>query len=122
MNKSGETSIEFFSNHNIENYGVLYPLMTLSKNKDLNIYIVPFLIEYSNTAVKNALIDIVNSFKAEYKISDSKDRLRMHTAAVFATNFVNYMLSLSYDISSPDFVFLLPSVMESVRKAFLNTP
>ena len=46
----------------------------------------------------------------------------MHTAAVFTTNFVNYMLTLAYDISNPDFTFLLPSTIEAVRKAFLQTP
>ena len=46
----------------------------------------------------------------------------MHTAAVFTTNFVNYMLTLAYDIANPDFTFLLPSAIEAVRKAFLHTP
>lgn len=119
---SGATDINILENNGIKNAGVFYPLMTLSKNKDIDFKIVPFLIESNNIAINNTLIQLVKSLKAEYKICSSKERLKMHTAAVFATNFVNYMLSLSYDISSPDFVFLLPSVIESVRKAFLNTP
>jgi predicted short-subunit dehydrogenase-like oxidoreductase (DUF2520 family) len=29
---------------------------------------------------------------------------------------------LAYDIASPDFTLLLPSAIESIRKAFLSTP
>ena len=46
----------------------------------------------------------------------------MHTAAVFGTNFINYILSLAYDIANPNFTYLLPGAIETVRKAFLNNP
>ena len=122
LHTSGATDISVLKDCNIHSYGVLYPLMTLSINKEIDIKIVPFLIEASGTKEIDILINIVNSFKAEYKICTSDERLKMHTAAVFGTNFINYILSLAYDISHPDFVFLLPSVIETVRKAFLINP
>ena len=122
VHTSGATPMGVLDEAGLTNIGVFYPLMTLSMNKDLDIRLVPFLLEASNERLNGILVDIVNSIKAEYKICDSRKRLQFHTAAIFATNFINYSLSLAYDIAHPDFTFLLPSAIESVRKAFLNTP
>lgn len=102
--------------------GVFYPLMTLSKNKEIDMKLVPFLIESNDTGLQQMLCTIVQQMKAEYKICDSAKRLQMHVAAVFVSNFTNYMLALAYQIAHPDFVYLLPCAVETVRKAFLNKP
>lgn len=122
VHTSGATPMNVLKEAGLANVGVLYPLMTLSMNKDLDIRLVPFLLEAEKDSGKEILINIINSIKAEYKVCDSAKRLQFHTAAIFTTNFINYSLSLAYDISNPDFTFLLPSAIESVRKAFLNTP
>ncbi len=100
--------------------GVLYPLMTLSKSKAVDFKIVPFFIEYTSTKVRDILINICNSFGSEYKISSEEERLRMHIAAVFISNFVNYLASLSFDISRPNQIYLMPLAIETIRKAFLS--
>lgn len=120
VHTSGATSIDVFKENGFTNYGVFYPLMTLSKNKDIDFKLVPFLIESKNNI--DILVNLCAMLKAEYKVCDSNKRLQMHTAAVFSTNFINYLLTLSYEIAYPDFTFLLPCAIESVRKAFLNTP
>lgn len=123
VHTSGATPMSVFeANGKIANYGVFYPLMTLSKNKNLDIRMVPFLIEASGKEQEEKLANLVKTLKAEYNICNSQKRLKMHTAAVFTTNFVNYMLTMAYEISHPDFTFLLPSAIEAVRKAFLHTP
>ena len=123
VHTSGATSIDVFNtNSKITNYGVFYPLMTLSRNKNLDIRMIPFLLEANSKENEVKLSGLVSSLKAEYNICNSQKRLKMHTAAVFTTNYVNYMLTLAYDIANPDFTFLLPSAIEAVRKAFLHTP
>ncbi len=123
VHTSGATPMSVFeSNGNIANYGVFYPLMTLSRNKNLDIRMVPFLLEASSKEHEEKLASLVKTLRAEYNICDSQKRLKMHTAAVFTTNFVNYMLTMAYEIAHPDFTFLLPSAIEAVRKAFLQTP
>lgn len=102
--------------------GVFYPLMTLSRNKEIDMKLVPFLIEANDTGLQQMLCTIVQQMKAEYKICNSAKRLQMHVAAVFVSNFTNYMLALAYQIAHPDFVYLLPCAVETVRKAFLNKP
>jgi predicted short-subunit dehydrogenase-like oxidoreductase (DUF2520 family) len=108
--------------YEIDNCGVFYPLMTLSKNKDIDIRLVPFLLESNCKNGEEILTNIVQSLKAEYNFCSSDKRLQMHTAAVFGTNFINYILSLAYDIANPNFTYLLPGAIETVRKAFLNNP
>ncbi len=122
VHTSGATDVKVLADAGLENYGVFYPLMTLSKNKNLDIRMVPFLIEASGKEQEEKLANLVKTLKAEYNICNSQKRLKMHTAAVFTTNFVNYMLTMAYEISHPDFTFLLPSAIEAVRKAFLHTP
>lgn len=122
VHTSGAESMETLKNAGLERCGVLYPLMTLSKNKDLDIRMIPFLLEASCPEDEKILAEVVNSLRAEYKVCDSQKRLQMHTAAVFSTNFINYLLGLSYDVAYPDFTFLLPCAIETVRKAFLNKP
>lgn len=122
VHTSGATSVDVLKEAGFSNYGIFYPLMTLSANKDLDIKLIPFLLEANNNEKLEILKDLTSSIKAEYKVCDSQKRLQFHTAAVFATNFINYILSLAYDISNPEFTFLMPSAIETVRKAFLNTP
>lgn len=122
VHTSGATPMDVLHEAGLKNYGVFYPLMTLSMHKDLDIRLIPFLIEANTTEDENTLKTVVESIKAEYKVCDSQKRLLFHTAAIFTTNFINYSLLLAYDIASPDFTLLLPSAIESIRKAFLNTP
>lgn len=122
VHTSGAEPMETLQKAGIAQYGVFYPLMTLSKNKDLDIRMIPFLLEASDKTQEKKLTTVVNALRAEYKLCNSQKRLQMHTAAVFSTNFINYLLGLSYEISYPDFTFLLPGAIETVRKAFLNKP
>lgn len=122
VHTSGATGIDVLKEYEIDNCGVFYPLMTLSKNKDIDIRLVPFLLESNCKNGEEILTNIVQSLKAEYNFCSSDKRLQMHTAAVFGTNFINYILSLAYDIANPNFTYLLPGAIETVRKAFLNNP
>lgn len=122
VHTSGATSVDVLKDAGFVNYGIFYPLMTLSANKDIDIRLIPFLLEANSDDKIEILKNLTTSLKAEYKVCDSAKRLQFHTAAVFATNFLNYTLSLAYDISCPDFTFLMPSALETVRKAFLHKP
>ena len=122
VHTSGATPMAVLNQAGLTNVGVFYPLMILSMHKDLDIRLIPYLIEADSLQGTETLKELVNSIKAEYKICDSQQRLQFHTAAIFTTNFLNYSLSLAYEIASPDFTLLLPSAIESIRKAFLSTP
>jgi predicted short-subunit dehydrogenase-like oxidoreductase (DUF2520 family) len=114
---SGACSIDILNSN--KKSGVLYPLMTLSKVKPVDFKIVPFFIEFSNKEVETILINIVFSLGAEYRYLDSHGRLKIHLAAVYVSNFINYLAGLAFDLSKPNQIFLLPLAIETVRKAFL---
>ncbi len=108
------SALKMFNNH-----GVLYPLMTLSKTKPVDFSLVPFFLEYNSDISKDQLINICYSLKSEYRITDSSERLKLHVAAVFVCNFINYLTGLAFDIAKPNHMSLLPLAIETVRKAFL---
>lgn len=114
----GSAQMDILKSGNSE-YGVLYPLMTLSKIKPVDFKIVPFLIEYSGEKAGAIIRSIVEKLGSEYKVCSSYERLRLHLAAVYVSNFVNYLISCSFDIAKPDHMFLMPLALETVRKAFL---
>ncbi|OFY28026.1 MAG: hypothetical protein A2X17_00635 [Bacteroidetes bacterium GWF2_41_61] len=99
--------------------GVLYPLMTLSKTKPVDFSVVPIFLEYSNEKVKKELTDICFVLKSEYRVTDSQERLRLHLAAVYVSNFVNYLTGLAFDLAKPNQMFLMSLAIETIRKAFL---
>ncbi|MDP3436535.1 MAG: DUF2520 domain-containing protein [Bacteroidales bacterium] len=105
--------------YDFENNGVLYPLMTLSKTKPVDFSVVPFFLEYSNEKVKRELTDICYFLKSEYKFTDSQERIKLHLAAVYVSNFVNYLTGLAFDLAKPNQMFLMSLAIETIRKAFL---
>ncbi|MEN6619765.1 MAG: DUF2520 domain-containing protein [Rikenellaceae bacterium] len=117
LHTSGASPMDLLSGN--DSYGVLYPLMTLSKIKPVDFRQVPFFIESSSKKVNKILTDILFSLGAEYRILNSHERLKIHLAAVYVSNFVNYLTGLAFDISKPNHMFLMPLAVETVRKAFL---
>ena len=102
-----------------KNHGVLYPLMTLSKTKPVDFGLIPFFLESSNSNVKEQLTNICFSLKSEFRFTDSSERLKLHLAAVYVSNFVNHLTGLAFDLSKPNQMFLMPLAIETIRKAFL---
>ena len=123
VHTSGTKNIDCLSK--FKNYGVLYPLQTFSKDTELKYKEIPFLLE-ANTP-ENLIF--LNEFTSEfydniYHISSEK-RKQIHTAAVFACNFTNYMFSISEDILNKNdisFDILKPLIQETVNKVINNSP
>lgn len=124
LHTSGATPYTVFSTLEAAGYacGVFYPLMTLSRNKNVDFMEIPLLLESNDPTVRQWMSELAFALKAEYLFCDSAKRLRMHTAAVFACNFVNYILGLAFEIAGNSHTFLMPLAWETLRKAFLKTP
>ena len=102
--------------------GVIYPLMTLNRNKNVDFKDVPLLLESTSRELMPILDSIASDLGGEHYFYSSEDRLKMHLAAVFTTNFVNYILGLAFPIVQHDHPLLIPGTIEAVRNAFLHTP
>ena len=79
-------------------FGVLYPLQSLSKDRNIQKGHIPFLVEASSPQVLERITDLVHSISERVEEVDSHTRLKVHLAAVFANNFSNHMQLVAKEI------------------------
>lgn len=104
---------------------VFYPLQTFSKESVLEYSNIPFLIEAGDPETEDVVYRLAKSISETVYQIDSTTRKKIHLAAVFASNFTNYMLSVSHDLlkkEQVDFDILKPLVFETLKKAFIIGP
>ncbi len=118
VHTSGSISIDVFSEKAI-NYGVFYPLQTITKNNFISLKNVPICLEANNEKNLSILRNIAGSLSSSAYEIDSKQRKILHLAAVFACNFTNHMYNLSSKIlekNNLDFDILKPLIAETAGK------
>ncbi|WP_257666433.1 Rossmann-like and DUF2520 domain-containing protein [Parapedobacter tibetensis] len=106
-------------------YGVLYPLQTFSKAKAVDFSSIPLAIEGADEATYVQLENLASSLSNRVFPCDSKQRLSLHVAAVFACNFTNYLYSISADIlyeHNLDFDVIRPLILETAEKVMIHLP
>ncbi len=97
LHTAGALSMDVFRGL-AEEYGVLYPLQSLSKIHPVRLGHIPFLIEGSSGEVEKKVYDLAISITQRVEAADSDTRLMIHLAAVFANNFSNHMVHIAYEI------------------------
>lgn len=124
VHTAGSVPMDILAKH-AENYGVLYPLQTFSKGIPVDLHSVPFFTEASSEELLQALNLVAQSLSAKVHFADSRQRLMLHTAAVFANNYTNLMYVISHDILSGSGLpadALHPLMLETARKAVSGDP
>ena len=117
---SGSVDISILK-HVTQNVGVYYPLQTFYKGADINWETTPLLLEGNSKIVETKLKKLGNLVSKKVKVVDSKARLQIHLAAVFACNFTNAMYVAAYQIiesslTKKDTDLLLPIMQHSFQK------
>lgn len=108
----------------IRNKGVFYPLQTFTAGRSLELSDVPLFIEGNNDFTVDALAGLAGALSTRVRIADSRQRMRLHLAAVFACNFANHMFAVGqqllqeYGLSAD---LIKPLIRETVAKA-LDSP
>jgi len=105
--------------------GVLYPLQTFTKGRDISLSGVPFFIEASDGEVFHLLDELVLSVGGKVHDATASERKMLHLAAVFACNFVNHNLTVASRIAGLagfGFQVLEPLLRETIEKACENGP
>jgi predicted short-subunit dehydrogenase-like oxidoreductase (DUF2520 family) len=124
MHTAGSVPLDVFRD-NAANFGVLYPLQTFSKGRPLNYSQIPFLIE-ANTPENLSLIGKLASSVSNIVIeTNSIQRLYIHLAAIFASNFSNHMYVLAEKLANENkmpFDLLKPLIAETTAKALDMSP
>lgn len=78
-------------------FGVLYPLQTFSKGRNVNFEVIPFFIEANTEKDADYLKNIASALSENVRFMSSEKRRSLHLAAVFACNFTNHIYTLSYN-------------------------
>ena len=106
-------------------YGVLYPLQTFTREKQVAFEKIPLLIEGNSPEVLKRITRLAGSITDQVIPADSNQRLSLHLAAVFASNFSNHMYALAEKISREhglSFELLRPLMEETTSKAISMSP
>ncbi|MDR1593294.1 MAG: DUF2520 domain-containing protein [Prevotellaceae bacterium] len=121
LHTSGSTDINVLKQY-CKNYGVFYPCQAFSAAKIITDFSsVPVLIEAGSDAVLVKLRELAEKISGKVSVWDSGKRMGLHVAAAFSCNFVNSLLSCTFDIcakSGVDFCDLKPLVEKIVEMAF----
>lgn len=105
--------------------GIFYPLQTFTRNHLADFSDIPVFLEGPD-AVLDVIEPLARQISKRVSYLNSADRLQLHLGAVFASNFVNYMLLLSEEaighVGSADLSVYEPLVREVIKKAFQYGP
>lgn len=123
VHTSGAISMSVFTN--FERFGVFYPLQTFSKNKAVDFKNIPICIEANNEQNLYLLEQLARAVSTKvYRIS-SEQRKSLHVAAVFVSNFVNYLYTEGQEICRRNeipFEILHPLILETASKIIDLSP
>lgn len=107
------------------NYGVLYPLQTLSQQKEVDFSQIPLCIEANSPANLQKLSYLAQTISDQVVMVDSEVRRQLHLAAVFVCNFVNHFYAIGEELVQEhhlDFGLLKPLILETATKAMQYSP
>lgn len=105
--------------------GIIYPLQTFTKNRAIDFSEIPFFLESDLKEVELVLTNLSSSLSKHIYFLNAEQRQAIHIAAVFASNFTNFMFTVSKDILDKEGMelnLLKPLIGETVRKAFQSGP
>ncbi|MGI9526769.1 MAG: Rossmann-like and DUF2520 domain-containing protein [Weeksellaceae bacterium] len=117
VHTSGAVPMDVLKRH--ERYGVLYPLQTFSKGRELEYDEIPFYIEASNDEDAAMLQKLASRISSRVYITDSKQRAQLHLSAVWAGNFVNHMYYIAEQMvekAGMSFDHIIPLIEETAAK------
>lgn len=123
VHTTGSASINILKN-STNNYGVLYPLQSIRKETN-HIPTIPFFIDANNQETKEVLLSFAKSISPFVSEANDTQRLFLHIAAVFVSNFTNYLYAVGENICKKqevDFSFLLPLITETALRLTEYSP
>ena len=107
------------------NYGILYPLQTFSKTKQVDFCSIPICIEsYSASTLKQIKV-LAESLSDNVQEINFEKRKTLHLAAVFVCNFTNHMNHIASELMEAEglpFDLVVPLIKETTNKLDELTP
>lgn len=117
VHTAGGVSIDVFKNI-FKNYGVLYPLQSLRKEQ-AKVPLIPFFLDANNQTTKELLMNFAGGLSNQVYFAGDEQRMKLHIAAVFCSNFTNYLYAVAADYCETeqiDFQSLIPLIGETAAR------
>lgn len=114
---AGSVSIETIKNLS-SLYGVIYPLQSLRKNME-RIPEIPLFVDGNNDESLELAKNIAGAIGEKVYEADDEKRKKLHLAAVFSSNFTNYLYTISKkytEASGLPFESLIPLIEETAHR------
>lgn len=111
--------------HSSVNYGIFYPLQTMTKSSKVDFRNVPVLVEGSNATTTGKLSALGKSISQNVHVVDEQQRQWIHVAAVFANNFTNHLYGISEKLlvaHALPFEILKPLIFRSIENLSEHSP
>ena len=105
--------------------GVFYPMQTFSRQRIVDFSDIPIFVEASSEDDTTFLFDFARTINNKVYRLSSADRIYLHLAAVYCSNFVNHCYALSEEILRQHglpFSVMLPLVDEVAAKVHQVSP
>jgi predicted short-subunit dehydrogenase-like oxidoreductase (DUF2520 family) len=120
IHTSGSVPLDVFKDF-AKNYGVIYPLQTFSKFRNISFLEVPVFLEANTRETLTRLMGLVKDISLKVNFADSSQRQVLHLSAVFMNNFVNHFYTLGVNVSKDlgchfGFDVFKPLILETAQK------
>lgn len=125
LHTAGSVGMELWQRCGALRYGILYPLQTFSKEREVDMREVSLFVEASDDEVLERVEGLARRLSSKVYRADSERRARLHISAVFACNFTNAMYGIAHRLLAEEdipFEVLLPLIDETSAKVHMLTP
>ena len=118
LHTAGSVPMDVWKGH-ARHYGVLYPMQTFSKQRDVDFSTIPVFVEASSDADLQRVKTMASALSGSVTVASSEQRRYLHLSAVFACNFANHMFTVSERLLQENgiaFSCMYPLIREMVNK------
>lgn len=125
VHTAGALPLAVFAEYPSIRSGVFYPLQTFSPGREIAWTTVPLCLEAADAAGLATLRQLAGSLSQDVRVLTSAQRLQLHLAAVWASNFPNHLLGISHALLAEaglPWDLLHPLIRETVAKALSQPP
>ena len=108
-----------------QHYGVLYPMQTFSKQREVDFSIIPCFVEANDEFAQKQIEGLAREISGRVYQLSSEDRKYLHLSAVFACNFANHCDAISQELLEEHgipFDVMLPLINETAAKVHEMKP
>ena len=109
----------------VRRYGVLYPMQTFSKHRQVDFHPIPCFIEGSDEQTQQLIHALAERISDKVVEADSAKRRKLHLAAVLACNLTNHCYRLAERVlqeAQIDWQLFLPLIDETAKKVSEMSP